>query len=121
MRSASSLPVIVLGVVTLAVVRSLILQGSGPTSIYTLLDNADFQARMLPSSKVVVSTDSYELAYKQSFGFFDNILYSDWKIFQHLHQRLFPNHFRKSPDEYVADFPSNVWYGENFQEEFHCT
>ena len=73
---------------------------------------------------------SYALAYNQSFGFFDNIPDSDWKIAQTLHAKAFPNHFREVPNEYSSKIEdkaniavlkkSPFWYAENFQEEFHC-
>jgi len=67
-----------------------------------------------------VDDSSFALASSQSFGFFDDVRDSDWKIAQKLHLKAFPNHFRESLDSYDKGFDSSAWYGENFQEEFHC-
>ena len=74
--------------------------------------------------------DSFALAYSQSFGFFDDIRESDWKLAQKLHAKTFPNHFRetlykfshsiKDKGDRVALNKAPEWYAENFQEEFHC-
>jgi hypothetical protein len=72
------------------------------------------------------------LAYRQSYGFFDNIDDGTWQRAQQIHSKMFPNHYgqlsRYSVD--MAEFKrsrdktklatSNWWNGENFQEEFHC-
>ena len=73
---------------------------------------------------------SFTLAYGQSFGFFDDIRESDWKLAQKLHAKTFPNHFRDTPYKFshsindkgkrVALDKAPDWYAENFQEEFHC-
>ncbi len=74
---------------------------------------------------------SFQLASKQSFGFFDDVTDNQWKIAQKLHAKSFPNHFDKQPVKYSNAIndkrnPPNLkqsshWYAENFQEEFHCT
>jgi hypothetical protein len=89
-------------------------------------DEDDTLLSVLQMSK----TQSYKLAYDQSFGFFDDITDKDWKRAQLIHSRMFPNHFGKDLLQYSSGMkdksnperlsPSRSWNGENFQEEFHC-
>lgn len=69
------------------------------------------------------SSPSYQLAFEQSGGFFDDISDSSWKRLQQIARRTWPNHFSKDLQQY-ANHPtkdkSNWWNAENFQEEFHC-
>eukprot|EP00555_Chaetoceros_dichaeta_P008404 CAMPEP_0198255438 /NCGR_PEP_ID=MMETSP1447-20131203/5558_1 /TAXON_ID=420782 /ORGANISM="Chaetoceros dichaeta, Strain CCMP1751" /LENGTH=350 /DNA_ID=CAMNT_0043941805 /DNA_START=35 /DNA_END=1087 /DNA_ORIENTATION=+ len=90
--------------------------------------------------------DEYELARKESFGFFDNYPQADWKRAQEIHAKVFPNHYSNDMTQYssVVDKTeysraerlkkpyliakgqiydvrdSNWWNAENFQVEFHC-
>ena len=73
---------------------------------------------------------STNLAYEQSFGFFDDIPNYAWREAQNIHAKLFPNHYSNDLLKYsngIGDKGkfdklknSNWWNGENFQEEFHC-
>mmetsp|Transcript_25196 Transcript_25196/g.37218 ORF Transcript_25196/g.37218 Transcript_25196/m.37218 type:complete len:341 (-) Transcript_25196:127-1149(-) len=86
--------------------------------------------------------DDYELARKQSYGFFDDIPTKSWKLLQTIQRDTFPNYYieRKGEESLLRysntmahsptslgktiDFlaKSNWWYGENFQVEFNgCT
>ena len=72
----------------------------------------------------------YKLAYEQSYGFFDDITNEQWMRAQTIHSRMFPNHqnnlYKHSSvmdDKGVVENLRNrgsKWYGDNFQEEFHC-
>lgn len=77
------------------------------------------------------TTPSYELAKRQSFGFFDDAFTDQqWMRAQTIHSKLFPNHFRSNllkfsnkpgdKGNFAALKHSKDWYGENFQVEFHC-
>ena len=74
---------------------------------------------------------SASLAFRQSYGFFDDITDAHWKIAQHLHKRAFPNFFAASKLRKYANVASDRgkykklgrsswWNGENFQQEFTC-
>lgn len=79
----------------------------------------------------VAPQEDYQLAYKQSFGFFHDVPSDHWKIAQTIHNKLFPNHLwdnvgrryvsgihaKGKPDELKR---AKDWYAENFQVEFHC-
>jgi hypothetical protein len=60
---------------------------------------------------------SFELAIKQSFGFFTDITDDQWRLAQKIHAKVFPNIYGDQ-ESVVSD--TSVWYGSNFQEEFHC-
>jgi len=72
----------------------------------------------------------YDIAYKQSFGFFHDISNENWRIAQKVHARAFPNHFTTDLKRYSTGIndkfnlkniaKSSFWNAENFQEEFHC-
>jgi hypothetical protein len=77
------------------------------------------------------SSPSFELAKRQSFGFFETIPDEDWKRAQRIHARMFPNYYQGHPltqnSNRMEDRPeisrlrrSHLWFGDNFQEEFHC-
>ncbi len=82
-----------------------------------------------PSTATAAAT--FQLAFSQSLGYFDDVPERQWKIAQHLHAKAFPNHFGKPPIRYSNTIndkgkipklqKSSHWYAENFQEEFHCT
>jgi hypothetical protein len=75
------------------------------------------------------SSKTFELAYHQSLGFFDDVTNENWRHAQEIHSKMFPNH---APDllkysnpviikDKTADVKhSNFWNAQNFQEEFHC-
>ena len=73
--------------------------------------------------------NNYQLAYRQSFGYFDDITDAQWKRAQTIHAKLFPNHWGDL-QKYSSSIhdkgntpklrPSQNWNAENFQEEFHC-
>ena len=83
------------------------------------------------SGTPVSSPSSFELARTQSFGFFDNIPNEDWIRAQEIHAQMFPN-YDASQSRYDHSNTINdkgkthklrnghVWYGNNYQEEFHC-
>ena len=64
---------------------------------------------------------NHDLAYQQSFGFFDDIPDSDWKHLQQIKKRTWPNHFETHLETHSGDDESNMWNAQNFQEEFHCS
>jgi len=69
--------------------------------------------------KLFFSTVS-TLAYDQSFGFFDDIPDTQWKMFQEIHTNVFPNHYDNTLSIEPVGSRAPAWYAENFQEEFHC-
>lgn len=79
---------------------------------------------------IIDTNGDYELARKESFGFFDDIPQKNWKRAKEIHANLFPNHYTKDfmmyangPNDknvYKKLSRSKDWNGENFQEEFHC-
>ena len=81
------------------------------------------------SSSLSEKADDFELARRQSLGYFDDISSKNWKRAQEIHARMFPNHYgnlqkySNGPNDF-GNIPqlrrSNYWNGENFQEEFHC-
>ena len=81
-----------------------------------------------PNSYSGQSSMSFALAEQQSFGFFTDILDSQWLKLQEIHARTFPNYFNdmlrysNGPDDKNTDKlrNSNFWNAENFQVEFHC-
>ena len=79
------------------------------------------------------SNPIYELAKTQSNGFFDNISDDDWKRAQTIHTHMFPNYVNSADHsrynysntihdkgQYKKLSNSHLWYGDNYQEEFHC-
>lgn len=79
-----------------------------------------------------ISVVGYELAYEQSYGFFDDISNENWLIAQKLHSKTFPNYYQESAllkyANKITDLgnikalsKSSWWNAENFQEEFHCS
>eukprot|EP00934_Nitzschia_sp_Nitz4_P000862 Nitzschia sp. Nitz4//scaffold18_size181773//18013//18870//NITZ4_001895-RA/size181773-processed-gene-0.40-mRNA-1//-1//CDS//3329539951//862//frame0 len=64
---------------------------------------------------------STQLAFKQSFGFFDDILDDHWKRMQEYHANYFPNH-APNIQEFAGNSSkkSHMWYFGNFHPEFHC-
>ena len=85
------------------------------------------------SSSRSSSSSMYDLAKKQSYGFFDNISDEDWKRAQTIHTRMFPNYVNSPSSsrynysntihdkgQYKKLSDSHYWYGDNYQEEFHC-
>mmetsp|Transcript_2239 Transcript_2239/g.4099 ORF Transcript_2239/g.4099 Transcript_2239/m.4099 type:complete len:360 (-) Transcript_2239:46-1125(-) len=75
------------------------------------------------------SSDDYQLAKSQSFGFFNDIPTQHWRTLQTYHAKLFPNYYQNllkyshGPKD-KGNIPklrnANMWYGQNFQVEFIC-
>eukprot|EP00928_Gymnodinium_smaydae_P013628 TRINITY_DN14960_c0_g1_i1.p1 TRINITY_DN14960_c0_g1~~TRINITY_DN14960_c0_g1_i1.p1 ORF type:complete len:335 (+),score=32.38 TRINITY_DN14960_c0_g1_i1:73-1077(+) len=73
---------------------------------------------------------TFQLAYEQSFGYFDDIPQEHWERKQEIHAKLIPNHFgdlqanSNGPND-ETNYPkltrSRFLYAENFQEEFRCS
>lgn len=71
----------------------------------------------------------FNLAQRQSFGYFDDISDEAWKRAQTIHAKMFPNHAPRI-EEYsnavvIKDKIKELkmapfWYAQNFHEEFHC-
>mmetsp|Transcript_4740 Transcript_4740/g.11186 ORF Transcript_4740/g.11186 Transcript_4740/m.11186 type:complete len:365 (+) Transcript_4740:87-1181(+) len=75
-----------------------------------------------------MSRSGFNLAQRQSLGYFDDISDENWKLAQQIHAKMFPNHAPRL-DQYsnavgVKDKSklqmSRFWYAQNFHEEFHC-
>jgi len=60
----------------------------------------------------------YELAYRESFGYFTNIPSSDWELLRNITLKRVNNHFAKSP-LYGAKRPQ-TWYQNNWDPDFSC-
>eukprot|EP00980_Cylindrotheca_fusiformis_P015877 scaffold4642_cov112-Cylindrotheca_fusiformis.AAC.2 len=104
------------------------------------LPRDDFYARNLMFSEAMLhlanspvqsssSSQEFDLAYTQSFGFFDDIPNENWLRAQEIHAKLFPNHnknlkqFSNAPkvrDKTTELKYSSHWNSQNFHEEFHC-
>lgn len=83
----------------------------------------------VPPSSSSSSTNSFQLASDQSYGFFNDITDESWKRLQSYHAALFPNYYSdlmkysNGPGDrglYAQLRHSGMWYGQNFQVEFIC-
>eukprot|EP00934_Nitzschia_sp_Nitz4_P000525 Nitzschia sp. Nitz4//scaffold395_size11642//624//1502//NITZ4_009030-RA/size11642-processed-gene-0.10-mRNA-1//1//CDS//3329550249//525//frame0 len=89
----------------------------------TRLDTATIPKPTTGSSKSValVGNDKINnLAFTQSFGFFDDIPNDTWKRLQAYHRNYFPNHEADVKKHTGDKLRSNKWYNDNFHAEFHC-
>mmetsp|Transcript_4738 Transcript_4738/g.11182 ORF Transcript_4738/g.11182 Transcript_4738/m.11182 type:complete len:358 (+) Transcript_4738:87-1160(+) len=76
-----------------------------------------------------MSRSGFNLAQRQSLGYFDDISDENWKLAQQIHAKMFPNHAPRL-DQYsnavvvkdkMAELKmSSFWNAQNFHEEFHC-
>jgi hypothetical protein len=80
------------------------------------------KSRASPSSENSLH-NRYQLAYDQSFGFFDDIDEDRWKRLQNRHVQQFPNHlsFPKDGSKLANEINSPpLWYASHFEPEFTC-
>jgi len=97
------------------------LRTSTTTSTTAATTVKDSSSPSITSSNKNDNSNNFQLAYDQSFGFFDNISNEDWKLYQERAQTRI-NHARKfhsSPIQFYNWQPAQ-WYMNNIEPDFTC-
>ncbi|CAJ1965998.1 unnamed protein product [Cylindrotheca closterium] len=112
-----------LGVLVMMMMTMTIMDRSPVDSSFTLLEDSSAHVNCNQHPKTSFDgtsnkINSYELAYKDSGGFFQDISESDWRMLKDRVQTR-QNHLHMDDPLFHLE-PSEGWYQENFEPDFTC-
>ncbi|KAL3932780.1 MAG: hypothetical protein SGBAC_010690 [Bacillariaceae sp.] len=101
-----------LGVLTMMMMMT---TTTNPIDSYTLLEDSSAQKNCNQDKPI---SNSYQLAYRDSGGFFQDISDSDWSLLKD-RVKSRQNHLHPEDSTVNMDLPEG-WYQENFEPDFTC-